>query len=100
MTNSKRAPIRPGKPASLSRLSEGTEIRAMEDVCRGDFMSFVARCFDHLMPGTSLLPNWHIEALAFRLEQVHRGETKKLIINLPPRYLKSLLTSVALPAFV
>jgi hypothetical protein len=44
--------------------------------------------------------NWHIEAMAYHLEQVRLGRIKRLIINLPPRYLKSLVTSVAFPAFV
>jgi predicted phage terminase large subunit-like protein len=46
------------------------------------------------------LMNWHIEAMAYHLEQVRLGRIKRLIINLPPRYLKSLVTSVAFPAFV
>ena len=44
--------------------------------------------------------NPHIEAMAYHLEQVRLGRIKRLIINLPPRYLKSLVTSVAFPAFV
>ena len=44
--------------------------------------------------------NWHILALAFALEQVRSGKIKRLIINMPPRSLKSMMTSVAFPAFV
>ena len=44
--------------------------------------------------------NWHIDAIAYHLEQVRLGRIKRLIINLPPRYLKSLVTSVAFPAFL
>src|SRR5262249_11081903 len=50
--------------------------------------------------GESLLMNGHIEAMAYHLEKVRLGRIKRLIINLPPRYLKSLVTSVAFPAFV
>jgi hypothetical protein len=42
--------------------------------------------------------NWHIGAIAHHLKQVRLGRIKRLIINLPPRYLKSLMTSVAFPA--
>jgi hypothetical protein len=45
-------------------------------------------------------PNWHIEAIAFALTRVLKGETKRLIITVPPRSLKSICTSVAFPAFV
>jgi hypothetical protein len=38
--------------------------------------------------------------LSYRLEQVWRGEVKRLIINIPPRCGKSFLTSVAFPAWV
>jgi predicted phage terminase large subunit-like protein len=45
------------------------------------------------------LPNWHIEAVAFHLELVRLGQIKRLIINMPPRSLKSIMTSVAFPAY-
>ena len=56
--------------------------------------------YDLLPHGEPLSMNWHIEAMAYHLEQVRRGRIKRLIINLPPRYLKSVVTSVAFPAFV
>lgn len=37
--------------------------------------------------------------MASRLEACLRGERRRLIINVPPRHLKSLFASVALPAF-
>ena len=57
-------------------------------------------CFDILTPNKSLLMNWHIEAIGHHLEQVQRGKIRRLIINLPPRYLKSVMASVAFPAFL
>ncbi len=74
--------------------------RMMDAIYRTDFASFIRRCFPTLVPGTSLLMNWHIYALAFALEQVRLGKITRLIINMPPRSLKSLITSVAFPAFV
>jgi predicted phage terminase large subunit-like protein len=44
--------------------------------------------------------NWHIRALAYHLEQVRLGKITRLIINMPPRSLKSIVSSVAFPAFV
>jgi hypothetical protein len=46
------------------------------------------------------VPNWHHEHLAWQLERVRRGELKRLIINVPPRSGKSILTSVAWAMFV
>ena len=44
--------------------------------------------------------NGHICAIAYCLEQIRLGKIKRLIINVPPRSLKSLMCSVAFPAFV
>jgi hypothetical protein len=44
--------------------------------------------------------NWHIEAIAEALSKVRRGEIRRLIITVPPRSLKSICASVALPAFI
>lgn len=44
--------------------------------------------------------NWHHDAVAEHLEQVAYGHIRKLLINLPPRFTKSLLVSVAFPAWV
>jgi len=43
---------------------------------------------------------WHIDAIAEHLQAVVDGEIRRLIINLPPRHCKSLLLSVAFPAWV
>src|SRR5262245_55982522 len=84
-----------------SRLPTGLAIsRARDEACRQDLVSFIRMSFDLLAHGEPLLMNWHIEAIAYHLEQVRLGRIKRLIINLPPRYLKSLVTSVAFPAFV
>ena len=72
----------------------------VDAVLRTDFGSFVHRCVRTLNPGTRFLANWHIDAIGYQLERVRRGEIRRLIINLPPRYLKSLMVSVAFPAFL
>ena len=46
------------------------------------------------------MDNWHIDAIVHRLELSIRGHQPRLIINLPPRQLKSFIASVALPAFI
>ena len=80
---------------SSSKLSP-EEFRAM---LRSDFAGFIHCAFAELCPRDGYQPNWHLDVLADRLEQVRRGAIKRLIVNLPPRHLKSLAASVALPAF-
>jgi predicted phage terminase large subunit-like protein len=72
----------------------------VDALLRTDFELFLRRCFMTLNPGAQFLPNWHIRAIAYQLEGVRRGKINRLIINLPPRYLKSMVVSVAWPAFL
>jgi predicted phage terminase large subunit-like protein len=72
----------------------------LNSILRQDFPSFVEKTFRTLSPGQTFVPEWYISAIAYQLERVRRGEIKRLIINLPPRSLKSIMTSVAFPAFI
>src|SRR6266576_1768530 len=66
---------------------------------RHHFATFAARCFQDLNPQAELAMNWHIEVIAGKLTAVREGRTRRLIINLPPRHLKSLMASIAFPAW-
>src|SRR5580704_2686931 len=68
-------------------------------VLRKDFYSFIRRCFQHLNPQTKFVPDWYMEVVAAALEECSRGETRRQIINIPPRYGKSTAASVALVAW-
>jgi predicted phage terminase large subunit-like protein len=69
-------------------------------VLRSDLMSFIERSFYELNPQAVFSPSPHIEVLASRLEECRRGKTRRLIINQPPRSLKSHSASVAYPAWL
>lgn len=69
-------------------------------ILRQDLSSFIHRCFQHLDPHTPFASNWHLDLLSDRLRQVFEGKIKRLIINVPPRSLKSISASVAFPAWV
>jgi predicted phage terminase large subunit-like protein len=66
---------------------------------RADLYSFVERAFYELNPETAFAPAWHIELIAAKLEACARGEVRRLIINLPPRHLKSHCISIAFVAW-
>src|ERR1700758_5772906 len=70
-----------------------------ETMLRQDFSTFAARCFYDLNPQTDLAMNWHLEVIAAKLAAVCQGKIRRLIINLPPRHLKSLMASIAFPAW-
>jgi predicted phage terminase large subunit-like protein len=69
-------------------------------VLRQDLASFIRKSATTLSPGTPFIGNWHIQAIAWHLDQVRRGAIRRLIINMPPRSLKSISASVAFPAYV
>ena len=63
-------------------------------------MAFVHRCMLTLNPGAPFQPNWHLEEIAYALEKIRTGEVTRLVINAPPRSLKSNIVSVAFPAYM
>lgn len=63
-------------------------------VLRSDFVAFLQKAFDTLHPGTKFKPNWHLEAIAHALEPAQQCLGARLIVNVPPRSLKSISISV------
>src|ERR1700692_3169347 len=74
--------------------------RLRDAIIRTDFPSFIRKTFQMLSPSATYYDNWHIHAMAFQLEQVRLRKIKRLAIPIPPRSLKSLICSVAFPAYV
>ena len=66
-----------------------------ETILRNDFSSFVERSFAELNPHARFLRGRYIDLLAATLEKCRTGKIRRLIINLPPRTLKSHAVSVA-----
>jgi predicted phage terminase large subunit-like protein len=69
-------------------------------ILRRDLYSFTKEAFPVVAPGVPFTPNWHLEAIAHALTQVLHGQSRRLIITVPPRSLKSISASVAFPAFI
>jgi predicted phage terminase large subunit-like protein len=74
--------------------------RLLEAALRSDLAAFVRKSFSVVSPGVRFSDNWHIHALAHELDRVRRGETKRLLVTMQPRSLKSICASVAFPAYV
>ena len=73
--------------------------RVMRNALRSDFYAFVEKTFQTVCPGQTFWPNWHLQAICHALQRVAAGEVKRLIVLVPPRSLKSICASVALPAW-
>jgi len=77
-----------------------SESELFDRLLRERFPSFIEKVFRTTCPGRQFQTNWHIKLIADRTERCRQGQIQRLIVNLPPRSLKSIVLSVALPAFV
>jgi predicted phage terminase large subunit-like protein len=68
--------------------------------CSQSFGAFARAAWPVVEPGTLFCPNWHIDAICAYLEAVARGEIRRLVINIPPRHMKSLAVSVFWPVWI
>src|SRR6266496_3668228 len=59
---------------------------------------FVRQAWLIVEPLTPLVWGWHIDCIIEHLEAVTYGQIRNLLINVPPRHMKSLLVSVFWPA--
>lgn len=75
-------------------------IDALNAACRGGFDAFAMKAFSILEPGTLYEYNWHIGCIAEHLEASNKGLLPWLIINIPPRALKSVLVAQLYVAWV
>jgi hypothetical protein len=87
------------EPASSAAPTNRSPEEVLRALLSTDFMAFVEYTFGVVRPNAVFRSNWHLEAMAHELSQVVSGEVKRLIITLPPRNLKSICASVALPAW-
>jgi predicted phage terminase large subunit-like protein len=65
-----------------------------------DLSVFTRQAWQVIEPGTDFIGNWHIDLIGEYMHAVARGEIKRLIINMPPRHIKSILITVCFPAWV
>ena len=77
-----------------------TEQEAFDALLRTRLAAFTRKTFATVDPGAAYKHNWHIDLIAEYLEACTRREITRLVINVPPRYLKSISVSVAWPAWL
>ena len=77
-----------------------TPTQLKNEVLRNDLSAFIHKSFNTINPSVKYSHNWHIDLIAEYLKEVYNGNIKRLIINIPPRSLKSVCISVAFPALI
>ena len=82
----------------MSGPSGGLDLAEYKALLRADFAGFAERAFHELNPQADFATNWHFRVTAAKLAAVREGKTRRLIVTVPPRHLKSHLASVSFPA--
>jgi hypothetical protein len=85
---------------AFSQLNEEERARLYRLLLERDFGGFVRAAWPILEPATQFSENWHLDLLAEYLTLVRRREIRRLIINVPPRSMKSLTTTVMFPSWI
>ena len=89
--------------SSAFATSSGTETEELQSppldlidklIAEKSLHEFIKQAWPIVEPDTPLLDNWHIGLLCEHLEAVSLGQIRNLLINIPPRTMKSLIVSV------
>lgn len=81
----------------MQSLPSADEIRA--SIAVDSLREFIGQAWPLVEPGTQFRSNWHIDVICEHLEAQTRGEMPKLLINVPPRHMKSLTVCVFWPCW-
>lgn len=90
-------------PVSASGLVLLREKRRRQKVAKvlpiPEFYTFIRDAWKVVEPATEYVDNWHIGAIAEHLQAVTDGQIRDLLINMPPRFMKSTIVSVIWPVW-
>lgn len=95
-TRAERERIR--RDQEIHRLAQDELLR--RELAERSLHAFVIQAWPVICPDETFRDGWHIRAICQHLEAVTEGKIKRLLINVPPGTMKSLLTSVFWPAWV
>jgi len=76
------------------------DVLALErELCRRSLADFAKMAWHVLEPSTPLKWGWALDAICQHLEAVTAGDIRRIVMNVPPGSMKSLLTGVIWPAW-
>lgn len=67
--------------------------------CEKNLHFFLKKAWSVIEPAAPFEDNWHIGAICEYLTAVQQGQIKRLLINMPPRNLKSVTATVMFPCW-
>lgn len=80
-------------------LNDDQWVAIEREACRRSLANFIKLAWHVIEPTQPYVHGWHIDALAQHLEAVTAGDINRLLINIPPGTMKSLVTGVFWPAW-
>jgi predicted phage terminase large subunit-like protein len=83
----------------LPTITKADLIAAERELCRRSLAAFAQRAWRVLEPAAELKWGWALDAICLHLEAITSGDITKLLINVPPGSMKSLLVGVIWPAW-
>lgn len=81
------------------QLTKADLLAVERELCRRSLAEFAKRAWKVLEPGAELKWGWALDAICMHLEAVTDGRITRLLMNVPPGSMKSLLTGVIWPAW-
>ena len=60
------------------------------ELAERNLRDFVRLAWPVVEPSTPFVDGWHVDAITDHLQAITRGEIRNLLINVPPRHMKSL----------
>jgi len=81
-------------------IPESRAIAIATGLYRNSFPAFVRRVFHTVSPSHKYVHGWHIDAICEYLNACENGQISNLVINIPPRCMKTITVSVAWSAWL
>ena len=88
------------KLAEAARAQKELIRRKKKRAAEEDLGEFIRQAWEVLEPSNPYAHGWHIDAIAMHLNAIEDGDVTRLLVNIPPGHMKSLLISVLWPAFL
>jgi predicted phage terminase large subunit-like protein len=87
------------KIAQVAKATAKLREKLEAEIYEKSLISFVRYVWPVVEPAIPFVEGWALEAIAEHLEAVTHGQIRRLLINVPPGFSKSLLTDVFWPAW-
>ena len=86
------------RAADAERQRVAQDAERIRERCK-TLSGFVREAWHVVEPSSTYIHGWHLDAISEHLEAITDGRINRLLINVPPGTMKSLLTSVLWPAW-